>query len=105
MTKAAGVIEVTWQESAGIAKAADAAEFECMLPVARWKEFGGDIDFNHRSFETLAWAAGLAAITEQITLFSTTHVPTIYPVRAAMETATIDHISGGRLGLRISPWR
>ena len=34
-------------------------------------------------------------------VFSTSHVPTIHPVVAAKQGATIDHISGGRWGLNI----
>ena len=62
---------------------------------------GGKVNFNHRNFETFTWAAGLAAKTEEIGVFATFHVPTVHPVRAAKEVATIDHISGGRFGLNI----
>merc|ERR1711965_219420 len=62
---------------------------------------GGKVNFNHRNFETFTWAAGLAAKTEKIGVFATFHVPTVHPVRAAKEVATIDHISGGRFGLNI----
>lgn len=101
MTSAEGVIQVEWSESLRIAQAAEQAGIEAIIPVARWQGFGGDTNFNHRSFETYTWAAGLAAITNKIRVFSTSHVPTIHPVLAAKQAVTIDHISGGRFGLNI----
>jgi len=101
ITTAEGTIAVDWPESLELARAADRAGFEAMVPVARWKGFGGATNFNHRCFETYTWAAGLAQATENIVLFATSHVPTIHPVLAAKQSATIDHISGGRFGLNI----
>ena len=101
MTEAEGTIAVEWAESVRLAKAAERLGIEAMVPVARWRGFGGNTNFNHRSFETYTWAAGLAAATEKIMIFSTSHVPTIHPVLAAKQAATIDHISGGRFGLNI----
>jgi alkanesulfonate monooxygenase SsuD/methylene tetrahydromethanopterin reductase-like flavin-dependent oxidoreductase (luciferase family) len=52
-------------------------------------------------FETFTWAAGIAAVTKRIQVFSTVHMPLIHPVMAAKAAATIDHISGGRYGLNV----
>jgi dimethylsulfone monooxygenase len=101
MTSAEGTVSVSWPESVRIAKLAETAGFDALIPVARWKGYGGDTNFNDRCFETMTWAAGLAAVTERIQVFATVHVPTVHPVRAAKEAATIDHISGGRFGLNI----
>ncbi|MEM7540815.1 MAG: LLM class flavin-dependent oxidoreductase [Pseudomonadota bacterium] len=96
-----GNIQVSWDETLRIAQTADAAGIEAMIPVARWKGFGGETNFNHRSFETYTWAAGLAQATGQINILATSHVPTIHPVLAAKQAATIDHISNGRFALNI----
>lgn len=101
MTTAEGTLKVEWQESVRITRAAEDAGFEAVIPVARWRGFGGKTNFNHRSFETLTWAAGLAAVTQRIAIFATVHVPTIHPVRAAKEAATVDHIANGRFGLNL----
>jgi FMNH2-dependent dimethyl sulfone monooxygenase len=101
MSDVPGVIEAEWSESVAIAQAAEAAGIEAMVPVARWKGMGGTVDFNHRNFDTFTWAAGLAAATKKIGVFSTTHIPTVHPVRAAKTCATIDHISGGRFSLNV----
>jgi alkanesulfonate monooxygenase SsuD/methylene tetrahydromethanopterin reductase-like flavin-dependent oxidoreductase (luciferase family) len=101
MTDRTDTIKVEWDESVRIAKTADRLGFEAVIPVARWKGMGGKVNFNHRNFETFTWAAGLSAVTERISIFATFHVPTVHPVRAAKEVATIDHISKGRFGLNI----
>jgi FMNH2-dependent dimethyl sulfone monooxygenase len=101
MTGAPGTIQVEWAETLRIAHAAERAGFEAIIPVARWKGFGGDTNFNHRTFETYTWAAGLAQATSTIRVFATSHVPTVHPVLAAKQATTIDHISGGRFGLNI----
>lgn len=94
-------LDVTWEESKRIAQTVDRLGIEAIIPVARWKGMGGKVNFNHRNFETFTWAAGLAAVTDYSAIFATFHVPTVHPVRAAKEVATIDHISGGRFGLNI----
>ena len=101
MTERPDTLRVEWDESVKIAQLAEQAGIEAVIPVARWKGMGGKVNFNHRNFETFTWAAGLAAKTEEIGVFATFHVPTVHPVRAAKEVATIDHISGGRFGLNI----
>jgi alkanesulfonate monooxygenase SsuD/methylene tetrahydromethanopterin reductase-like flavin-dependent oxidoreductase (luciferase family) len=101
MTDVPGTLQVSWPESMRIAQTADRLGFEAVIPVARWKGMGGKVNFNHRNFETFTWAAGLSAVTRNISIFATFHVPTVHPVRAAKEVATIDHISGGRFGLNI----
>ena len=101
MTDAEGTIEVEWSESLEVAQAADRAGLDAMVPIARWKGFGGATSFNDRSFETFTWAAALGAMTERIGVMATIHVPTAHPVRIAKEAVTVDHVSGGRLGLNI----
>lgn len=101
MTGAPRTLEITWDHQREIAQKADRLGFEAIVPIARWKGFGGDTNFNGRSFETFTWAAGLASVTENISIVSTTHVATIDPVVAAKMAATVDHISGGRFGLNL----
>jgi alkanesulfonate monooxygenase SsuD/methylene tetrahydromethanopterin reductase-like flavin-dependent oxidoreductase (luciferase family) len=101
MTDKPGTLKVEWDESVRIAQLADRLGFEALVPVARWKGMGGKVNFNHRNFETFTWAAGLSAVTQNIGVFATFHIPTVHPVRAAKEVATIDHISNGRFGLNM----
>ncbi len=101
ITEAPGVVYPTWDEQVRIAQLAEGANLEALLPGARWAGFGGSTNFQGRSFDTFAWAAGLAAITSKIQVFCTYHVPTAHPVRVAKTIATIDHISRGRFGVNI----
>ena len=91
----------SWQDNLSAAQIADRAGLEFVLPIARWRGFGGRNKVREWSFETFTWAAGLAAATEQIGLFMTVHVPLVHPLYAAKALATVDHISQGRAGLNI----
>lgn len=101
MTDMPETIKAEWDESVAITLAAERAGIEAVIPVARWKGMGGKVNFNHRNFDPFTWAAGLAAVTSKIGIFATFHVPTVHPVRAAKEVATIDQISGGRFCLNL----
>jgi alkanesulfonate monooxygenase SsuD/methylene tetrahydromethanopterin reductase-like flavin-dependent oxidoreductase (luciferase family) len=90
-----------WQDNLTAAQIADRAGLEFVLPIARWKGFGGKNRVREWSFETFTWAAGLASATERIGLFMTVHVPLVHPLYAAKALATVDHISQGRAGLNI----
>ncbi|HUB94525.1 MAG TPA: LLM class flavin-dependent oxidoreductase [Stellaceae bacterium] len=91
----------TWPNTLAAAKEADALGLEALVPVARWKGFGGPSNFNGTNFETYTWAAGLAQATERSCVFTTSHVPTVHPILAAKQATTVDHISGGRFALNI----
>lgn len=100
-TQAPRGLPATWPATSEIALLADRAGFEALVPVARWKGFGGPTNFSGDSFETYTWAAGLGAETQHITPFATSHVPTIHPIVAAKQAATIDHITQGRFALNV----
>jgi alkanesulfonate monooxygenase SsuD/methylene tetrahydromethanopterin reductase-like flavin-dependent oxidoreductase (luciferase family) len=101
MTTAEGPPNAVWSECRELAQRADRLGFEAIIPLSRWKGYGGKNDLGARVFETFTWAAGVAAITERIQVFATLHVPTIHPVLAAKMGATVDHISDGRFGMNI----
>ena len=91
----------SWPDCLKLAKLADAAGLDFMLPIARWKGYGGDTDFHGRSLETITWAVGLLAATKRMTVFGTVHAPLFHPLIAAKEFVTADHIGEGRLGVNI----
>lgn len=91
----------TFESNLEIAGMLESAGFECMVPIARWRGFGGPSNFNGDCMETYTWAASLAARTKDIFLFATSHVPTLHPIVAAKMATTIDHISKGRFGLNM----
>jgi alkanesulfonate monooxygenase SsuD/methylene tetrahydromethanopterin reductase-like flavin-dependent oxidoreductase (luciferase family) len=91
----------TWPDCLRLARMAEAAGIDFMLPIARWKGYGGATDFHGTSLETMTWAAGLLAATERITVFGTVHAPLFNPLIAAKEFVTADHIGEGRFGLNL----
>src|SRR5262245_26496665 len=93
--------DASWDNNRTLAELADRAGLECMVPVARWKGFGGRSNVNASSFETINWATGLLAHTRRINVFGTIHVQMIHPVLAAKQLVTADHVGHGRLGVNI----
>ena len=93
--------EATWENNLALARMADDAGMDFMLPLGRWIGYGGETDHNGSNFETLTWAAGILAATRRIMAFGTLHVTLINPVFAAKQMVTCHHIGGGRFGLNI----
>src|SRR5277367_6066347 len=61
--------DASWEHNLTLARMADQMGIECLVPVGRWKGYGGETNFQNSSFETITWAAGLLAHTEKITIF------------------------------------
>ena len=93
--------DASWDNNLRLAQLADRLGLECMVPIARWKGYGGQTNVNGASFESIAWACGLLAGTRRINVFCTVHVPLIHPIVAAKQMATVDHVGQGRLGVNV----
>jgi dimethylsulfone monooxygenase len=91
----------SWPDCLRLARLADAAGIDFMLPIARWKGYGGETDFHGHSLETITWAVGLLGATARMTVFGTVHAPLFHPLIAAKELVTADHVGEGRLGLNL----
>jgi FMNH2-dependent dimethyl sulfone monooxygenase len=91
----------SWENNIALAKLADDAGIEFLLPIARWIGYGGETDFHGSVLETLTWATGLLANTSRINVFATVHTAFIHPLVAAKQLATADQLSKGRLGLNV----
>jgi FMNH2-dependent dimethyl sulfone monooxygenase len=91
----------SWPDCLKLARLADDAGLDFMLPIARWKGYGGDTDFHGRTLETITWAVGLLGATKRMTVFGTVHAPLFHPLIAAKEFVTADHIGEGRVGVNI----
>jgi alkanesulfonate monooxygenase SsuD/methylene tetrahydromethanopterin reductase-like flavin-dependent oxidoreductase (luciferase family) len=90
-----------WPDCVRLAQMADRAGIEFMLPIGRWKGYGGATDYQGATWETVTWACGLLAKTERLTVFGTVHAPLISPLIAAKEFVTADHVGEGRFGLNV----
>jgi alkanesulfonate monooxygenase SsuD/methylene tetrahydromethanopterin reductase-like flavin-dependent oxidoreductase (luciferase family) len=91
----------SWDDNLKLAQMADDAGMDLMLPIGRWKGYGGDTNFEGTTLETVTWACGLLAQTKQINVFCTVHAPLVHPVYAAKQFVTVDHVSRGRFGVNI----
>jgi alkanesulfonate monooxygenase SsuD/methylene tetrahydromethanopterin reductase-like flavin-dependent oxidoreductase (luciferase family) len=90
-----------WHDNLSLARMADEAGIEFMLPIGRWKGYGGDTDYQGATLESISWASGLLASTKHLHVFATVHAPLIHPVIAAKGFVTADHIGAGRFGLNL----
>jgi alkanesulfonate monooxygenase SsuD/methylene tetrahydromethanopterin reductase-like flavin-dependent oxidoreductase (luciferase family) len=93
--------DASWDNNVALARMADGYGFEFLLPIARWRGYGGDVNFQGNTLETMTWSAGLLAATEAITVFCTAHTSFHHPLVAAKMLSTIDQIGHGRLGLNV----
>ena len=73
----------SWPDCVRLAQMADRAGIEFMLPIGRWKGYGGSTDYQGATFETVTWACGLLAKTERLVVFGTVHAPLFAPLIAA----------------------
>ena len=90
-----------WESCETMAKLADETGFDFLLPIGRWKGYGGPTNFQGTTFETITWATGLLAHTKRITVFGTVHAPLFNPMVAAKQMVTADHVGHGRFALNI----
>ncbi len=84
-----------------VVQEAEAYGLEFALAMVKLRGFGGATRFWDENLESIALVAGLASVTSRIRLFASVAVLTIPPAIVARMVATIDDISGGRVGLNI----
>lgn len=93
--------EPTWERTRDIARYADQAGFEAIVPYSRWHSFGSAEHASGRILDPFVWGGALAAETQRSSIFSTMHVQASHPILAAKQGATIDLISNGRFTLNV----
>lgn len=91
----------SWDDNERLARMSDDAGFEFLLPLGRWRGWGGATKYQETTFETITWAAALLACTKRITVFGTVHTPIFNPVVAAKMMVTADQAGHGRFGLNL----
>ncbi len=72
-----------------------------VISQARWRGFGGPSGHNDVTLESMTTMAALAECTRRIQLFCTIHTMAFHPAVAAKMVATMDEISGGRIGVNL----
>ncbi|MFC7340229.1 LLM class flavin-dependent oxidoreductase [Saccharopolyspora griseoalba] len=101
MTTVAERWDASWSANLRLARLADDAGIDFVLPIARWIGYDGASDFHRNVLEPIPWAAALLAATRRITIFATVHTAFNHPVVSAKQLATLDQVGGGRAGLNI----
>ena len=54
------VLDINWPNTLELARISEQMEFEALVPIGRWRGFGGVTNFNGPGFECFSWAAGSA---------------------------------------------
>ena len=93
----------TWDNVIRTSKMADEAGFEAIVAYARWKGYSENKPMHPAGviLDPFTFCAGVAQATSHAAVFATSHAPTMHPLVAAKQCATIDLISNGRLVLNV----
>ena len=59
-----GTLKADWPSTLALARMADEMEFEALVPVGRWKGFGGVTNFNGAGIRMLHLGGGIGASTK-----------------------------------------
>ncbi len=90
-----------WEDNVALSLMAEEYGLDFLLPIGRWKGYGGVTDHQGATLETITWAAALLALTQRVTVFATVHTPLFHPVVAAKQMVTADVVGRGRFGLNV----
>jgi pyrimidine oxygenase len=84
-----------------ICRLAERIGFNYVFSMAKWRGFGGEIEFWKYSIESMILMTGLATVTPRLRLIASVAPTLIHPAVFAKMAATMDDICGGRLGINI----
>ena len=84
-----------------ICRLAEQIGFDYVFSMAKWRGFGGDVEFWKYSIESMILMTGLAAVTPRLRLIASVAPALIHPAVFAKMAATMDDVCGGRLGINI----
>src|SRR5258708_29163240 len=68
----------SWPDCRRLARMADAAGIDFMLPIGRWKGYGGDTDFHGNTLATVTWAVCLLLVHAGTIVFGTDPPPVFH---------------------------
>lgn len=101
ISKAAPQYVPTFALNRDIAQLAESIGLDYVFSMSKWRGFGGDTRFWDASLESVTLMTGLAVATHRIKLIATVNPLLYHPVLTAKIGATLDDISGGRIGFNI----
>jgi pyrimidine oxygenase len=91
----------TFELNRDVALLAEKVGFDYVFSMAKWTGYGGATRFWEYTIESLTLMAALAPLTTNLRLVASVAPVLIHPAIVAKMAVTLDHISGGRLGLNI----
>jgi dimethylsulfone monooxygenase len=106
LTTAEGQLVPTWGQTLTVAQAADEAGWEFLLSLGRWRDQAapgspGYGNASGRTLEMYTWCSALGALTRNLQVVATTHVPIFHPILVAKQSTTIDHVTSGRFAINV----
>ena len=84
-----------------ICRIAEEIGFDYVFSMAKWRGFGGEVEFWKYSVESAILMTGLGAVTPRLRLIASVAPALIHPAVFAKMAATMDDVCGGRLGINI----
>ncbi|SEQ33852.1 Luciferase-like monooxygenase [Arthrobacter sp. OV608] len=60
-----GKVQTSWEESLRLAQHADRIGLDAVIPVMRWRGFGGKWNLSDRTFDPFTWATAVLASTKR----------------------------------------
>lgn len=91
----------SFEHNRDICQLAEKIGFSYVFSMAKWRGFGGDVEFWKYSLESLILMTGLAREVKKLRLIASVAPALIHPAVFAKMAATMDDAAGGRLGINI----
>lgn len=91
----------SFEENLKITLLAEEIGLDYVFSMLKWRGFGGATQFWDASLESFSLMAALAPLTKRLGLIATVNPLLVHPAVMAKMAATIDEVSGGRLGLNL----
>jgi pyrimidine oxygenase len=84
-----------------IAQLAERIGFSYLFSMAKWRGFGGDVEFWKYSVESMILMSGLASAAPTMRLIASIAPALMHPAVFAKMAATMDDVSDGRMGFNV----
>ena len=94
-------LPATYGYNKAVTQLAEELGLDFALSMAKWRGYGGPSRHWDFTIESLSTMSALAEATTRIKLWSTVHTMVWHPAVVAKMMATMDQISGGRIGLNL----
>lgn len=84
-----------------IGQLAEKSDFSYLFSMAKWRGFGGEVEFWKYSIESMILMTGLAPYVPSLRLIASIAPALMHPAVFAKMAATMDDVAGGRMGINI----